>query len=113
MWLKEEFERLKGLEVELNEYEEQMKQAQDVNNMLDIVIGKMKDDELDDKQYEKLMSFVCKKVKVNTDGLLHFNTKNHDIYAVVCTEFDRTDGILPGKGQLANHTCKLIDCITD
>ena len=67
----------------------------------------MRDIELDDKQYKKLMSFVYKKVKLNTNGLLHFNTKCQDIYVVVCTEFDRTKGKLPGKGQLANHTRNL------
>ena len=72
-------------EVEIDENNEQIKQAQDVNNMLN---------ELDDnyKQSKKLMQCVYKKVKVNTDGSLHFNTRNQDIYAVVCPEFDSIHG---------------------
>ena len=59
--------------------------------MLDIiVIGKMRDDELDAKQCKKLRSVVYKKMKLSTDGLLHFDTTCHDINAFVRTEFDGT-----------------------
>ena len=72
--------------------------SQAVNNMFDIVILKVKDDELDDENCKKLMSLCIKSWK-----LLHFSARNQDVHAVVCTEFDATNGKLFSNGQLTNH----------
>lgn len=103
--LQQEIEALKTLNIEIyHELDHIEEKEQDMDHMLDVIINKLMNDELTEHQHKKLMTFILRKVRISNDGHLYFNTKSHNIHAVICQEFEQlTDDNLPLESAMNNH----------
>ena len=91
---------------ESDKSKQQLKQLQQMTNadyMLDEVMTKLRNKELDAGQYRRLMSTVLKVVEVS-DGHLSFDTLRHKVDAVICRKFDDTKPTMRGYDALDRHT---------